>query len=147
MQRRAKAGADDADANRLPGIGLEHSSGQRLGVAHTTSRSSRDRGTARRWVGDEALRGMDATTSDAGVFPTAADWIRYCTIDRLHVKPVIGGNGARRGGVRRATQASPLVSYPWRPTPASLLVSYPWRPTPASPLGPPRPRRRPGCSR
>src|SRR5688572_12495830 len=69
MQRRAETGADDADPNRLPWIGLKYGSGNRLGVAHTTSRSWRDRGTARRWVGLGACRGMDATTSD-GAAPT-----------------------------------------------------------------------------
>src|SRR5687768_6495062 len=66
MQRRAETGADDTDANRLSGIGLEYGSGQRLGVAHTTSRSWRDRGTARRWVGHGVLWGTDATTSAGG---------------------------------------------------------------------------------
>src|SRR5687767_13547498 len=66
MQRRAETGADDTDSNRLSGIGLEYGSGQRLGVAHTTSRSWRDRGTARRWVGHVVLWGTDATTSAGG---------------------------------------------------------------------------------
>src|SRR5829696_623620 len=72
VQRCAETGANHANANGLLGAGLEHGFGQWFGVAHNTSSSWRDRGTARHWAGLGALRGGDATTQGRVKWATKA---------------------------------------------------------------------------